>query len=86
MPHHFTKNTIEASFFCAKCMKDTPHRIDNGRRGPCLTCMALQLTLPHIDDTKEIQEELFPSKMTEKEINGEPVRYSSGVSMGLEVL
>ena len=39
MPHHFTKNTVEASFYCAPCGKDTPHRVDSGRRGPCLTCL-----------------------------------------------
>lgn len=40
MPEHFTKNTVEASFWCNKCHKATVHRIDNGRRGPCKVCMA----------------------------------------------
>ena len=31
MPHHFTKNTVEASFWCKKCGKDTPHEIWDGR-------------------------------------------------------
>lgn len=39
MPHHFTKNTISASFWCNKCGKETEHRVDNGRRGPCIPCM-----------------------------------------------
>lgn len=36
MPHHFTKATVSASFYCNSCGKDTEHRIDDGRRGPCL--------------------------------------------------
>ena len=40
MPEHFTKNTVEASFWCNKCGKPTPHRVDSGRRGPCLICLA----------------------------------------------
>lgn len=39
MPEHFNKQTVEASVWCAKCSKPTPHRIDDGRRGPCLVCM-----------------------------------------------
>lgn len=35
-PHHFTKSTVSASFYCPTCNKDTEHRIDDGRRGPCL--------------------------------------------------
>lgn len=40
MPEHFTKSTIEASYWCARHGKETRHRIDNGRRGPCLLCIA----------------------------------------------
>jgi hypothetical protein len=39
MPEHFTRNTVEASFWCAKCGGPTPHRVDSGRRGPCLLCL-----------------------------------------------
>lgn len=59
MPHHFTKNTVEASFWCAKCYKDTMHRVDGGRRGPCLVCGAEQLTIPGIEDPPPAQEEMF---------------------------
>jgi hypothetical protein len=38
-PEHFTKATVAASFWCAKCAKPTFHRVDNGRRGPCHECM-----------------------------------------------
>jgi ribosomal protein L37AE/L43A len=39
MPEHFTKNTISATYWCAKCNKATLHHVDSGRRGPCYTCM-----------------------------------------------
>jgi hypothetical protein len=39
MAEHFTKSTVSASFWCAKCRKATLHRVDNGRRGPCFDCM-----------------------------------------------
>jgi hypothetical protein len=40
MAYHFTKSTIEASFWCNKCGRETMHRVDSGRRGPCLVCLA----------------------------------------------
>lgn len=39
MPEHFTRNTVSASYWCAKCSKATQHRVDGGRRGPCIPCM-----------------------------------------------
>ena len=39
MPEHYTRNTVAASFWCNKCGKETMHRIDGTRRGPCLDCM-----------------------------------------------
>lgn len=36
MPHHFTKGTVSAVFWCDVCYRDTEHRVDDGRRGPCL--------------------------------------------------
>lgn len=33
---HFPKNTVEAACWCDSCGRETPHRIDDGRRGPCL--------------------------------------------------
>ena len=38
--HHSTKSTISAAFHCKKCKKETQHRIDDGRKGPCLECIA----------------------------------------------
>lgn len=39
MTQHFTRNTVSAEFWCSKCSKFTQHRIDNGRKGPCLICI-----------------------------------------------
>jgi len=43
MTHHFSRNTVSASFYCGKCGKVTQHRIDadsgQGRKGPCLDCI-----------------------------------------------
>lgn len=36
MPEHYTKNTLEATVWCNKCNRMTQHRVDGGRRGPCL--------------------------------------------------
>lgn len=40
MPEHYTKNTVSATVWCNPCGKPTEHRIDDGRRGPCLMCIA----------------------------------------------
>jgi hypothetical protein len=39
MPEHFTRNTVSAAFWCAKCQSQTQHRIDDRRKGPCLECI-----------------------------------------------
>jgi len=36
MPEHYTKNTLECTAWCARCQRDTQHRVDSGRRGPCI--------------------------------------------------
>ena len=40
MSEHYTRNTVSASAWCAKCKKFTQHRIDGVRKGPCLECIA----------------------------------------------
>lgn len=40
MSEHFTRSTVEASAWCGKCQKQTMHRIDDRRKGPCLECIA----------------------------------------------
>lgn len=40
MTQHFTRSTVSSAFYCPKCGKSTQHRIDDGRKGPCLGCIA----------------------------------------------
>jgi hypothetical protein len=37
---HYTRNTVSVAAYCGKCGKSTQHRVDNGRKGPCLECIA----------------------------------------------
>ena len=39
----FTRNTVEASIWCVKCHKDTPHAIMDGRPAYCKVCQAKPL-------------------------------------------
>jgi hypothetical protein len=43
MPEHYTKNTLECTAWCPKCQDSTQHRVDGGRRGPCLRCAGVVL-------------------------------------------
>ena len=43
---HFNKATVEATVWCLPCGKPTPHRIDDGLRGPCLICLKRPATPP----------------------------------------
>jgi hypothetical protein len=36
--HHLSKNTVSETYHCNKCGRSTPHRVDDGRKGPCLVC------------------------------------------------
>ena len=61
MTEHFTRNTVSAEFWCGKCGKKTQHRIDSGRKGPCLGCIA-RLEKAHAEAPKaevESQQLLF---------------------------
>ena len=42
MSEHFTKNTLEITAYCARCAKQTQHRVDGGRKGPCLDCLEMR--------------------------------------------
>lgn len=64
MAQHFTRNTVAAQAWCAKCNKQTMHRVDDRRIGPCLECMA-ELERQHQKQATqkpviETQEDLFP--------------------------
>jgi len=64
MTQHFTRSTVSYSFYCPKCGKSTQHRIDNGRKGPCLDCIARlnadydARPKPEVDQ----QQNLFPTE------------------------
>ena len=61
MTQHFTRSTVSASFFCGKCGRMTMHRIDGGRKGPCLECIA-RLDAEHAAKPAapaEVQQDLF---------------------------
>jgi hypothetical protein len=65
MTQHFTRNTISAEFYCAKCRKMTQHRVDV-RKGPCLECVE-RLNVEHaqleIDRRREARQgSLFAEK------------------------
>jgi ribosomal protein L44E len=36
---NFEKSNVSVEFYCSKCEQNTLHRIDQGRRGPCLKCL-----------------------------------------------
>jgi ribosomal protein L44E len=40
MGEHYTKATKECDVYCTRCDMITRHRVDGGRRGPCLACIA----------------------------------------------
>lgn len=40
MAEHFTRGTLECTSFCNRCEDFTQHRVDGGRKGPCLRCIA----------------------------------------------
>lgn len=39
MSEHYSKQTVSISAFCLKCNKTTEHRVDDGRKGPCMRCI-----------------------------------------------
>lgn len=59
MTQHFTRNTVAASLWCAKCQKQTLHRIDGVLRGPCLDCIArvtVQSAQNELDRRREVKQ------------------------------
>lgn len=93
MPHHYTKNTITAQEWCTRCNRYTDHRIDRGRRGPCLECMdRRELTTEEL-----IEREAFEERAAIKQYCGnmprleaeqqarEEIRAARGIQQGLFV-
>jgi hypothetical protein len=42
VPHHFTKNTVSATYWCTVCYAATEHHVLGGRRAGCKVCEARQ--------------------------------------------
>lgn len=40
MAQHYPRSTVSAAAWCKKCEKQTQHRVDDRRLGPCMECMA----------------------------------------------
>lgn len=40
MGQHYTRNTVAVSAWCRKCGRETRHRVDGVKLGPCLVCLA----------------------------------------------
>ena len=64
MTEHFTRSTVSAAFWCAKCQKSTQHRIDDRRKGPCLECME-RLATDHAQNEIETRRAAKAGKQTE---------------------
>lgn len=58
MSEHFTRATVSAAFHCGKCGKQTQHRIDRGRKGPCLDCIAKLEAQHAVIDIDELRRKL----------------------------
>lgn len=66
MSEHYTRNTEWATFWCTRCRRNTQHRIDEGRRGPCLDPQhpkpLVRAVIPKFDLKESEQGILFPEK------------------------
>ena len=60
MRHFFTKNTVEASIWCVKCHKDTPHAIMDGRPAYCTICQAKPQAEKKLESPPQTSGNLFP--------------------------
>jgi ribosomal protein L44E len=61
MAEHYTRSTISAALWCPKCQKQTQHRIDDRRKGPCLVCIA-KLDEQHAQKPAPTQGNLFTAR------------------------
>lgn len=49
MAQHYTRNTVSAAAWCAKCKRQTQHRVDDRRiSAACLECLAM----PPVEEKK----------------------------------
>jgi hypothetical protein len=57
MTEHFSRSTVSSAFWCGKCQKQTQHRIDGVRKGPCLECIARYDAAPKVEAPEKVQEQ-----------------------------
>jgi ribosomal protein L44E len=63
---HYTKNTLECTAYCRPCGRFTQHRVDSGRRGPCLECKPKGPTKKEIQRNKQRASEAQNPRLFEK--------------------
>ena len=60
MPEHYPSSTVEVTVWCKVCGRETPHRVDDRRRGPCLECLKkLETKAQEHKPAKPVQGRLF---------------------------
>lgn len=63
MTEHYTRNTEEATAWCKKCQRFTQHRVDGGRKGPCIDPQhpqpPVKAQIPKFEKLPEKQKKLF---------------------------
>lgn len=59
MPHHYTKNTVEAQIWCRTCGKMTQWRVLGGRQSHCLACYEKKQAEPTKKEQRPEQANLF---------------------------
>jgi hypothetical protein len=82
MPEHYPKSTVEVSVWCDPCGKATMHRVDDGRRGPCLECLKnlndAALARPTSAPAPATQEKLFKPGQVTPPMAGEVLAIEAG--------
>lgn len=58
---HYPRNTVEVGAWCSKCHKETRHRVDGVKLGPCFDCMKRldNPVIPSIVEPEIEQMEMF---------------------------
>lgn len=59
MSEHYPRSTVSISAWCKRCKRQTHHRVDDRRKGPCLDCIA----------KLEDQHAAAPKPAAEKQLN-----------------
>lgn len=67
MAEHYTKATTEVTVWCKRCNALTQHRVDDGRRGPCLACIKKLEKQNEIDRLTREAKEFERSEAAKKE-------------------